>query len=113
MTRALVIPVEGEPTEVDFPPGNPGAWAGMIGAVSGCDFITLRHEGLQVLVDDRSRIDGRPLNIRLTWFLKGTGRWLSEVYGTCLLVGVDEAGETADVHEVLLTALSAPDRSST
>lgn len=104
--RALIIPVEGTPTEVDFPTGNPGAWAGLIGAVSGCDFITLREQGLQVIVDDRSLLDGRPTNQRVTWFLKGTGRWLSEVAGTVLLIGVDpDSGETADVPDVLLSAL--------
>lgn len=105
MTRALIVPVEGTPTEVGFPERNPGAWAGLIGATSGCDFITLREQGLQVIVDDRSLLDGRPRNDRVTWFLKGTGRWLSEVAGTVLIIGVDEAGETVDVPDVLLNAL--------
>lgn len=105
MTRALLVPVEGPPTEVGFPDGNPGAWAGLIGAVSGCDFITLRESGLQVIVDDRSLLDGRPINPRVTWFLKGTGRYLSEVAGTVLIIGVGEGGETVDVHPVLMEAL--------
>lgn len=105
MSAALLVPVDGETVQIEFPSGNPGAWAGLIGAVSGCDFITLRDQRLQVIVDDRSMLDDRPLNPRVTWFLKGTGRWLSEVRGTVLLVGMDDIGETADVHEVLLTAL--------
>jgi len=105
VSAALVIPVEGDTVKVDFPEENPGAWAGLIGAVSGCDFITLRDQRLQVIVDDRSMLDGRPVNTRMTWFLKGTGRWMSEVHGTVLLVGMDDGGESVDLHEVLLTAL--------
>ena len=93
---------------VDFRENDPGSWAGLVGAAHGVDFITLRENGLQVLVDDHSITDSRPMNERVTWFLKGTGRWLSEVYGAVLIVGVHpDTGDTTDVHEVLAEALAS------
>lgn len=105
--RALLIPVDGDPQPVDFRDGEPDVWADMIGA-KGIDFITVREKGVQVLVDDRSITNNHPMNLRVTWFLKGSGRWLSEVYGTVLIVGLHhDTGETIDMHEVLYAALLA------
>lgn len=106
--RALVVPIAGDVEVVDFNENDVESWVKFVGGEHGIDFITLRESGLQVLVDDHSITDDRPRNERVTWFLKGTGRWLSEVYGTVLIVGVHpDSGETIDVHEVLTEALTA------
>lgn len=103
--KAVVIPVEGPIREVEFPDEDPGSWPALVDG-EGVDFITLREMGLQVLVDDRSILDGKPLNTRMTWFLRGTGRWLSEVYGTALLVGIHPySGETVDVDMTLAAVI--------
>jgi hypothetical protein len=104
--RAIRVPVEGDPEPIDFHDDQPSVWADLIGAAHGVDFITLRESGLQVVVDDHSLVADKPLNPRVTWFAKGSGRWLSEVHGDVLIVGVDpDSGETTDIHEVLYEAL--------
>lgn len=103
---AVLIPVEGRIEQVEFNPNAPDTWAGLldggVGGATGVDYITLRDQGMQMFVDEWGVPKGLPLNVRATWFMRGTGRWLSEVYGPVLLTGLHaESGESIDLYEVL------------
>jgi hypothetical protein len=110
---AVYVPVEGPIQQVDFNENDVDSWVKQLDPegsldTQGIDFITLRESGLQVLVDDHSVTNAMPMNVRMTWFMRGTGRWLSEVYGPALMVGVHpDSGETINLHEVLASALVA------
>jgi len=106
--KAILVPVEGEAVEVDWRENDPTQWERLVDGES-VDFITLREQGLQVLVDGRSMLNGKDQNLRVTWFLKGTGRWLSEVRGTVLIVGVDpDSGEAVQVPDMLAEVMTHP-----
>lgn len=102
------MPVEGTASEVEWRENDPSQWESLVDGES-VDFITLREQGLQVLVDGRSMLNGKEQNQRVTWFLKGTGRWLSEVRGTVLIVGVQpDTGEPAPIPDMLAEVMTHP-----
>lgn len=104
--KALLVPEHGPVSVVEFNEQQPDQWAAMVGDET-VDFITLREQGLQILVGGRSLLNGSAPNHRVTWYLKGSGRWLSEAAGPVLIVGIHpDSGETEDVNEVLLNALA-------
>lgn len=99
--RAILVPPDGAVTEFNFDPEDSDQWCLAVGDLT-VDFINLRDQGLQVIVGGRSLLNGSPTNPRVTWFLKGTGRWLSEVAGTVLIIGLDpQTGESLDVPDML------------
>lgn len=106
--RAIQVPAEGDVAVVDWDETNPEQWYTLVDG-DGVDFITMRENALQIIVDHHSMLNGKPQNQRVTWFLKGTGRWLSEVRGTVLIVGITpDSGMPTDVPDMLAEVLSAP-----
>lgn len=104
--RAILVPAVGQPTVFDFNENDSDQWCVAVEDLT-CDFITMRDQGLQAIVGGMSLLNGKPRNERVTWFLKGTGRWLSEVAGTVLIVGVHPiSGETTDVPDMLADVLT-------
>lgn len=108
MTRAILIPVEGPVSLLDFNSGDPHQWADLLGA-QACDIVTWRERGLQAIIDDRAILDGRAVNLRATWMQWGSGRWAAHpLHGPVLLVGVDDnTGESVDLHPTLAASLMA------
>lgn len=104
MTAALRISASGAPVErIEFDPHAVDTWGALVGDPSGVDFITVREQGIQFVVGDTSILRDAPHNRRARWYLRGTGRWnIGPVRGDVLIIGVDQAGESADVPAPLL-----------
>ena len=94
--KALLIPVDEPPREVDLPSGGGTRFMNSLAALTGADsierlWITTRWEAW---LDENGRAAGKQVNMAATHLTQSFG-WESPLQGTVVIVGLDEDGEPA------------------